>query len=211
MANQTAHSSDDSVLDLLRQRGTMGVSELAAELAVTPTAVRQRLARLMGNGYLSRQAEKAGRGRPSHRYRLTSEGRRKAGTNLADFAVAAWEEIKEIDDPVVRRELMERIAKRLVRRVAEHIHGDTLEEKIESLVQFFEQRRIPYRVDRDGDLPVLTALSCPYPDLADDQRTICSMERSMFEELFGSEVTQNACLLDGGNCCSFELNAAGVH
>jgi predicted ArsR family transcriptional regulator len=188
----------------------MGVAELALELAVTPTAVRQRLARLMAQGFVSRQAERAGRGRPSHRYRLTTEGRRKAGTNLADFAVAAWEEIKEIDDPVVRRELMERIAKRLVRRVAEHIHGDTLEEKIESLVQFFEQRRIPYRVDREGGLPVLTALSCPYPDLADDQRTICSMERSMFEELFGSEVTQNACLLDGGGCCSFELNSAGV-
>jgi predicted ArsR family transcriptional regulator len=211
MSNQTANTSDDSVLDLLRQRGSMGVAELAHELAVTPTAVRQRLTRLMGQGYVSRQAEKAGRGRPSHRYRLTSEGRRRAGTNLADFAVAAWEEIREIDNPVVRRELIERIAKRLVRRVAKHIHGDTLEEKFESLVQFFEQRRIPYRVDREGDLPILTALSCPYPDLADDQRTICSMERSMYEELFGSEVTQNACLLDGGNCCSFEVNTAEVH
>jgi predicted ArsR family transcriptional regulator len=189
----------------------MGVAELAEHLAVTPTAVRQRLTRLMGLGYVSRQAKKAGRGRPSHHYRLTSEGRRRAGTNLADFAVAAWEEIRQIDDPLIRRELIQRIAKRLVRRVAEHIRGETTEEKIESLVQFFEQRRIPYRVDRDGKLPVLTALSCPYPELEDDQRTICSMERSMFEELFGGEVKQHACLLDGGNCCSFELNGAEVH
>jgi predicted ArsR family transcriptional regulator len=211
MTMQAANSSDDSVLDLLRQRGSMRVADLAEQLAVTPTAVRQRLTRLMGKGYVSRQAEKAGRGRPSHRYQLTSDGRRRAGTNLADLAIAAWEEIRKIDDPVIQRELIQRIAKRLVRRVAEHVHGETLEEKIESLVQFFEQRRIPYRVDRDGELPILTALSCPYPDLEDDQRTICSMERSMFEELFGGEIKQHACLLDGGNCCSFELNGAGTH
>jgi predicted ArsR family transcriptional regulator len=95
--------------------------------------------------------------------------------------------------------------------VTEHIHGDTFEEKIEALVHFFEQRRIPYRVERHGKLPVLTALTCPYPDLADEQRTICSMERNMFEEIFGGEVVQHACRLDGGSCCSFELNGAAAN
>jgi DeoR family suf operon transcriptional repressor len=207
MWNDVAISSDDAVLNLLRERDSLGVSQLAQQMDVTATAVRQRLRRLMDQGYIARSAEKAGRGRPSHRYRLTDEGRRKAGTNLPDFAIAAWEEIGQIEDEEVRRELLRKIAKRLVRRVAEHVHGDTFEEKIESLVLFFEQRRIPYRVERQGDLPVLTALSCPYPDLADEQRTICSMERDMFEEVLGGEIRQHVCRLDGGNCCSFELAA----
>jgi predicted ArsR family transcriptional regulator len=183
----------------------MSVSQLAKELSVTATAVRLRLTRLTAQGYVSRHAEKAGRGRPSHRYRLTREGQRKVGTNLADFAIAAWEEIRQIEDHQVRRELITKIAKRLVRRLAEHIRGDTVEEKIEALVHFFEQRHIPYRVEKRGQLPVLTSLSCPFPEFADDQRTICSMERSMFEELLGGEVRQQTCRLDGGNRCSFEL------
>jgi predicted ArsR family transcriptional regulator len=205
MLTDSANSSDQAVLDLLREWDSMGVSQLAEELAVTATAVRQRLSRLMAQGYVTRQAEKAGRGRPSHRYRLTKDGYRKAGTNLPDFAVAAWEEIREIEDPQIRRELLRKIAKRLVRRLAEHVHGDSLEEKIDGLVQYFEQRRIPYRVEKQGELPVLTALSCPYPEFEDDQRTICSIEREMFEEVLGGEIRQNVCRLDGGHCCSFEM------
>jgi predicted ArsR family transcriptional regulator len=202
-------STDDAVLDLLRERDSMSVAELSAELAVTGTAVRQRLNRLMANGLVARHADRSasGRGRPSHRYRLTREGRRKAGTNLPEFAVAAWEEIREIEDPEIRRKLLTRIAKRLVRRLAEHVRGGTLDEKVDALVTFFEQRRIPYRVERQGQLPVLTTSSCPYPELADEQRTICTLERNMFEELLGGEIRQHACLLDGGNCCSFELTA----
>jgi predicted ArsR family transcriptional regulator len=58
-------------------------------------------------------------------------------------------------------------------------------------------------------LSILLTLACPYPGLADDHRTICSMERKMFEELLGREITQQSCLLDGCHCCAFELNGAG--
>ena len=80
MWTSSENSSDEAVLDLLRERDSLGVSQLAEELAVTATAVRQRLSRLMAQGYVARHAEKAGRGRPSHRYRLTKDGYRKAGT-----------------------------------------------------------------------------------------------------------------------------------
>jgi predicted ArsR family transcriptional regulator len=212
LADQTI-SPDEAVLDLLRERDSMSVADLTQELAVTGTAVRQRLSRLMAKGYVVRNSDRSasGRGRPSHRYRLTPEGRRRAGTNLPEFAVAAWEEIREIEDPEIRRKLLTRIAKRLVRRLAEHVQGDTLDEKVEALVHFFEQRRIPYRVEMQGELPVLTTLSCPYPELADEQRTICTLERSMFEELLGGEIRQHACRLDGGNRCSFELTPAAVN
>ena len=56
--------SDVAILDLLRKRDTITVSELAKILEVTATAVRQRLTRLMAQGYVQRTATKAGRGRP---------------------------------------------------------------------------------------------------------------------------------------------------
>ena len=57
--------SDVAILDLLRKQRTMGVAELAVAMEVTATAVRQRLTRLMGQGYVERTATKASRGRPS--------------------------------------------------------------------------------------------------------------------------------------------------
>ena len=83
-------NSDVTILDLLRKMEPMGISELALATNVTATAVRQRLNRLMGQGYIERFAEKVGRGRPSHQYRLTKAGRRKTGANFADLAIALW-------------------------------------------------------------------------------------------------------------------------
>jgi DeoR family transcriptional regulator, suf operon transcriptional repressor len=78
--------SDTAILDLLRKRDRLSVTELAEAMEVTATAVRQRLNRLMAQGYIERVVSRAGRGRPSHQYSLTSKGRRQTGSNFADLA-----------------------------------------------------------------------------------------------------------------------------
>jgi predicted ArsR family transcriptional regulator len=64
---------------------------------------------------------------------------------------------------------------------------------------------VPFEVDRSNpQLPVLTALACPYPQLAEQDRSICSLERLMFSELVGENLRLSSCRLDGERCCSFE-------
>ena len=195
--------SDIAILDILRKRNAATVAELATCMQVTSTAVRQRLTRLMGQGHIDRVTVRSGRGRPSHRYVLTKQGRRKTGSNFADLAAALWLEIREISDIEVRRGLLQRIAKRLADEYKPYIHGDTMEEKMASLAELFAKRQIPFEVDVSGDLPILTALACPYPDLAEQDRSICSMERMLFSELLGGTVRLAKCRLDGEQCCTF--------
>ena len=200
-------ATDVAILDLLRKRDAMTVSELAAALDVTATAVRQRLGRLMAHEYLERSTTKAGRGRPSHWYVLTAKGRRKTGANFADLAIALWQEIREIREPEVRRGLLQRVSKRLALLYAEEIKGKTIEERMGSLAELFTGRRIPFAVDQTGALPVLQALACPYPELAEQDRSICSLERLLFAEVLGENVRLSSCRLDGANCCTFELSS----
>src|SRR3990167_4447254 len=159
---------DIAILDLLRQSKSLSILELASAMNVTATAVRQRLTRLMAQGYIDRATTRAGRGRPSHRYRLTAKGRRKTGSNFADLAIALWQEIRAIQDIEVRRGLLQSLAKRLADAYADQIAGETIEEKLESLATLFSERKVPFSVTHvAGKLPILTALACPYPDLAD--------------------------------------------
>jgi predicted ArsR family transcriptional regulator len=199
-------SSDVAILDLLRKTDSMTVSELADATQVTATAVRQRLNRLMGQGYVERSASRAGRGRPSHHYMLTSKGRRKTGANFADLAVALWQEIRQIKDLEVRRGLLQRISRRLATLYLDRIQGETVEEKMASLADIFNERNVPFEVDRVGALPVLTAAACPYPDLADQDRGVCAMERILFSELLGQNVRLDKCRLDGDKCCTFQVS-----
>jgi len=198
-------ASDAAILDLLRKSDELTVAQLAESLEVTATAVRQRLARLRAQGYIERETAKASRGRPSHYYRLTEQGRRRTASNFADLAVALWEEIRLVRDEQVRRGLLQRISTRLAAKYADQISGNTLEERMRSLSRVFNERRIPFAVEVDGGLPVLTALACPYPELAENDRGVCAMERVLFSELLGENVRLNRCRLDGENCCTFEM------
>ena len=181
----------------------MTVVELAESMEVTATAVRQRLNRLLASGLIGRTSTRSGRGRPTHHYAITDLGRRQSGSNFADLAIALWEEIRAIRDPEVRRGLFQRLAMRLASLYGAQIRGRTLEEKMASLAELFGDRQIPISVTFEGGLPVLQAEACPYPGLAEQDRSVCAVEKAMFAELLGEDLKLSECRLDGGNCCTF--------
>jgi DeoR family suf operon transcriptional repressor len=201
-------TSDKAVLDFLRRKGTVTIGELVAEMGVTATAVRQRLQRLMADGKIQRQTERKGRGRPNHCYSLTEKGERAAGTNFADMASVLWEEIKSVEDPEIRRGLLKRIAGRFAERYRKEVGGEKLNERMTSLASLMGEREIPFQVEQNGGLPVLSALACPYPELAKRDRGVCTMEKMMLSEILGENVRLSECRLDGATCCTFTPSAS---
>jgi predicted ArsR family transcriptional regulator len=199
-----AQTCDSDLLELLRTVGPMGVAELSHEIAVTPTAIRQRLSRLLAQGLVERDAIRRGRGRPKHRYRLTQKGLRLTGSNFTDLALALWKEVSAIEDFEVRRVVLRGVVKALVDAYSRQVEGRTTDEKMRALVDVLEQRRVPFTVERPDGLPVLTAHACPYPELAEKDRTICVLERVVFSELLGQPLELAHCRLDGGGCCQFQ-------
>ena len=196
--------SDESVIRLLRENVELTISELADHLQVTATAIRQRLGRLMDAELVQRKAVTEGRGRPSHRYSLTQSGRRYTGGNFADLAFALWEEVRAIADPEIRRGLLQRVAARMAD--AYSVDGKSIADRMQAVADLFGERRIPLTVGENGQLPVLTATCCPYPDLAEQDRSICAMEKMMFSEMVGEKLSLTECRLDGGTYCTFELS-----
>jgi DeoR family transcriptional regulator, suf operon transcriptional repressor len=200
--------TDDQLLDCLRRRHSATVGELVEALGVTATAVRQRLTRMLDADYVQRTAERQGRGRPVHRYKLTESGLKASGNNYADLAISLWQEIRAVPDPDFRRGLLKRIARRLTDQYAAQVRGETTDERMESLASLMNDREVLFDVNRSHQLPVLTARACPYPDLAEQDRSICAMERLLFSEVVGEPLKLSECRLDGGNCCTFEMSTA---
>lgn len=201
-----APTSDGRLLDLLRVAGSMGVAELAEEVEVTPTAIRQRLMRLMAQGLVQRQSIRNGRGRPKHLYRLTDKGLRLTGSNFADLALALWREIGLNGSEEVQQEMVRRIARALAAEYAGQVRGTTTTERMRSLGELLAQRRIPVSVKDFAHQLVMTAHACPYPKLAEQDRRVCAMEAMLFSELLGQEVSLTQCRLDGGADCCFHAD-----
>jgi len=201
-----APTSDADLLDLLRTDGSLSVDELARAIEVTPTAIRQRLTRLMAQQLVEREAMRNGRGRPKHMYRLTDKGLRLTGSNFTDLALALWRQIRSIEDVKVREDMVERIARALAEQYADQVQGSTPAERMRSLGKLLAQRRIPVSVEDLARGTVMTQHACPYPKLAEQDPDVCRMERLLFSELVGHNVVLTRCRLEGAADCQFEAD-----
>ena len=202
--------ADRPLLDLIRRKGPLSIAEMTEGLGVTPTAIRNRLSRLIGSGMLERRVEHGGRGRPRHVYLASVEAHRRLGQNYADLAVALWGELMQsVEDRKLRRLVFGRITDRLAELYGAEVHAGGWQERLEQLGDVLHVRGVETEVARrGGPFPVLELHSCPYFELAEADRAICAMERKMFEKVLGQALRLSHCRLDGHRSCDFEAKPA---
>lgn len=198
-------SADRRLLDLLRRQGPLSIAAMGEQLGVTPTAIRNRLTRLVASGLVVREVEPGGRGRPRHSYRASAAAQQALGQNYADLAVALWEELmRDIQDTRLRRVLFGRVTDRLAELYGSQVQGDAWQGRMVQLGEILHGRGVEAEVAGEGASPVLRQHSCPYHALAELDRAICALERKMFEKVLGRGLRLSQCRLDGHRSCDFE-------
>jgi predicted ArsR family transcriptional regulator len=211
-------AADRSLLDSIRRHGPLTVAEMAARQGVTPTAIRNRLTRLLGSGMVERRLEHGERGRPKHVYEASVEAHKRLGQNYADLAVVLWDEMmRTVEDRKLRRFLFGRITERLAELYRSQVTGDEWEGRLVQLGTILHDRGVETEVtlSAGGQNSVLKQHSCPYYELAAVDRAVCAMERKMFEKVVGRGLRLSQCRLDGHRSCDFEAKpeilAAAAH
>jgi len=202
-----SETSDRTLLDLIRRSGPLTVVEMAAAVGVTSTAIRVRLARLLGAGLVERHDQHQGRGRPRHTYDVSVEAQKRLGQNYADLAVALWEELMgSVEDRKLRRLMFLRVTDRLAEIYRSQVSGQEWESRLIQLTSVLHDRGVEAEVARDsgGLMPVLRQHSCPYYALAEADPAICALERKMFEKVLGRSLRLSQCRLDGDRFCDFQ-------
>lgn len=199
-------SSDRLLLDHIRRHGPLTVSEMGEKLGVTPTAVRNRLTRLIETGLVERHAQAGARGRPKHTYQASVEAQKRLGQNYADLALVLWDEMmRSVEDRKLRRLLFGRITDRMADLYRSQISGDAWETRLVQLGTILHDRGVETEVThREDASPILKQHSCPYFALAETDRSVCAMERKMFEKVLGHGLRLSQCRLDGHRSCDFE-------
>jgi predicted ArsR family transcriptional regulator len=196
--------SDGQFLNALHRIGPRTVQGICDAVGVTATAVRQRLVRLQGSGFVARELIRSGRGRPHYVYRVTDKGLRQLGDNYGDLALILWREIRRIGDPQIRESITNRVRDALVNRLGRFGEGG-LSERTKQLSEALLGRGYDVELESARELPILRENNCPYQELAEEDRGICGLEREVFEQSLGADVRLTQCCLDGHHCCEFEV------
>jgi predicted ArsR family transcriptional regulator len=196
--------NDRAMIAALRKAPSMTICELTETMGVTATAVRQRLNRLMTLELVERSHTVEGRGRPSHHYVLTEKGRRSSANNLDDLAVVLWEEVQKIPDAVTREKVISGAVERLAEKYESETTGNTVKERMQSVVKLFADRQISISLENSDGLPVIKVDGCPYPTLAQENHDICNMEKELLSKVIGHPIDRCQCSQDGDQCCTYE-------
>ena len=126
-----------AILNALKKRGEARAEELAAELGITASAVRQQLGSLQSDGLVDFSERRSGPGRPKHTYHLTpaADGLfpktySELTNELLDYIAAA--------QPGMVDDLFEQRRRRRVECAKERLAGKTFDERIQEMAAILD-------------------------------------------------------------------------
>lgn len=199
------------LLERLQRVDTATAGDLAAELDLTDTAVRQHLEALQLAGLVLRIGGVAsGRGRPAARWRLAERAAEVFADRHADLTVDLLASIREaLGDGAIEAVVAAR-AKRQIQQYREVVGEGPVAVRVQRLA---ERRTIEgYEADVrvDGVDVILTEHHCPVRAAAGTCGELCRSEVEVFAGTLGDEVriTREQHLLSGDQRCAYRISAA---
>ncbi len=199
------------ILEYLQRNGSGAIKALEQHLGVTTTAVRQQLQALQAEGYVERKSVHAGVGRPYHEYSMTSKAQELFSRHSEELALTLLDEVFELEGKETTVRLLGRVSRRLAAQYAEDVAAGVLTERVAELIQAMAERGVlADMIVEQEDVIVLETYNCPYHELAQEHRDICSMDEQLLREVLGSDVTLSECMMDGHHRCSFTIGGVNV-
>jgi predicted ArsR family transcriptional regulator len=199
------------LVDRLHRVPRSSAAELAADLQLTPAAVRLHLENLEELGLVASEvAAPSGRGRPAQRWRLTDLARSLYPDRHADLAV----ELLELLRDELGEEALERVVAGRTRRQGEGYAADLarvrgVEARARRLAELRSQEGYEAEVvpAPDGDGLLLVEHHCPVCDAASTCQGLCRGELEAFRSALGegADVEREQHLLSGDDRCTYRI------
>ncbi len=196
------------VLMALKRRGPAWADDLATDLGVTVSAVRQHLAALAAGGLVSHERVRSGPGRPRHVHRLTPEADElfpRAYGELTSELLACVED----EDPALLGRVFERRRQRRVARAQARMAGLDLAGRVTALAAVLDDDGyLAEAVPQDDGSFRIVEHNCAILNVALRYGMACSTELAFIREVLpDADVQRVQHLLDGSHVCAYEVRA----
>jgi predicted ArsR family transcriptional regulator len=194
------------IVRLLRSRGEVSADELAVELGVTKQCVRKHLDVLERGGYVSHEAARRERGRPSYLYRLTEKADELFPKEYRFFSASILRQV----DGAWGEEGLDRIfcgcAREMVERIRPELTGLGFDDRVRKLASIIDGLGYQATVEKlsDGSY-LISEWNCPLSDLAREYTQICERELFVYRELLETEVYRQSRIAAGDGSCSYRV------
>jgi len=197
-------------LRAIQIRGRATIKDLAADLGVTASAVRQHLLHLEAQGAIRSEKVRVGVGRPYFVYSLTSNAHNLFHKDYGELATLLLEEVAASQGADAFQDVLRRVSDRLAARYQGRVAGRALADRLQAWAELLDQRGVPVEIVKTEQGYLLREYGCPFHNVAAENRAVCEMERRVMARLLASGVRRTQCVLDGDRGCHFIITESTV-
>lgn len=196
-----------ALLIVLRKRGEAHAEELAEQLGVTVSAVRQHLHGLASADLVAHRQERSGPGRPRHVYRLGPAAEALFPRAYGELTVELLDYIGDEDPELVAR-AFERRRRARVERTRERLAGLDFDARVAEVARVLDEDGYLAEIEplEDGSGWRLREHNCAILAVAQRFGHACSAEIAYLREVLpDAEVTRVSHILTGAPACAYEV------
>lgn len=192
---------------LLKHKSGATVDELATKLEITRNAIRQHLAVLEKDGFVTLGTSRPTGGRPEQLYILTEAGRELFPRHYSWFAQLIVESIKQESGEKGLKQRMEAMGELVAKDLRQQqaaLEGQ--QQKVEKLATIMKQ--LGYDTENAkivNGIPVIEANNCIFHNLAIKNPEICQFDIALMSTFTDSSINHEECMASGGNVCRFKF------
>lgn len=209
--NDSPENTHQAVLFYLKKRSEMTVSDLCEVLEITSMAVRRHLSGLQKDGLVECRLVRAGRGRPSYKYRLTSKAESLFPSAINNFAFELLDAVFESKGHQGVTELLQMRDEALFRKLQPRLLTLPLGDRIDAVVKIFSENgyMTEFTQLEDGNFFIYQQ-HCAVHDLAAKYRQICALEANLIERLLGVKAVRQQHMMKNDQVCGYLILANEV-
>jgi predicted ArsR family transcriptional regulator len=200
-------TSQRNVLQLLqRNKDGRTVDEIADDLRLSCTAVRQHLASLESSGYVRRAAPRKTAGRPGFVFALSAQGTELFPRQYSWFTGLVLGSLARQHGTDGLGQYLRGMARTLAASLSSS-SGST-EPRLRLMALADTMNHLGYDAqlsELDANHAEVRAHNCVYHHLAKDYPQVCEFDIELMTQVSGRQVEHLECIVRSGKCCRFRL------
>lgn len=182
------------------------ISEISDILGISPTAVRQHIAILEGNGLVGKSPFKEKMGRPKFLYFLTEKSEEffpKAYSKLLEWLIEDIVKSRGIDE---LNRVMGSLGKKQALDYKSRFSSKSVNEDCKTLVEVLKERKMFVEVEKKDGSIIIKQYNCLFHDISKKfGNSICEFDSTFFRTLIDARIKVLTCMASGDRYCSFEI------
>jgi predicted ArsR family transcriptional regulator len=200
--------SKRQILDLLKRNGLLSIDDVTDDLGLAKTTLREHLLQLERDGYIERNYDRSGPGRPSLQYKLTDRGHSIYPSGESRLMRDLLAFLKRRGDESVIEEFFHEYWQKRTEKADQLICGQNPGDrnaKLESLKNMLtEEGFMPeYEVDEENNTIEFRECNCPFREVVKETRLPCQLEAEFYQNIFNGDAERTSYIADGDYSCSY--------